>query len=173
MPEVDLQVFAVRCESDRAWVLHDRNPDMTSFVAGMAGHGSMFILGQVRQPVALMTMRRLLVETAGLAADYLEGTPERPVGGSAERARAPLEPGWAVAGDAVRPAGGDRPPRGGSRPRPGRELGRALLRLRDRRSGAGGARSRLAHVDVGSERGAVCDRAVGGGGGGGCGGLDG
>src|ERR1700683_2176668 len=30
-----------------------------------------------------MTMRRLLEETAGLAADYLEGTPERPVGGSA------------------------------------------------------------------------------------------
>jgi glutamate/tyrosine decarboxylase-like PLP-dependent enzyme len=27
-----------------------------------------------------MTMRRLLEETAGLAADYLEGTPERPVG---------------------------------------------------------------------------------------------
>jgi glutamate/tyrosine decarboxylase-like PLP-dependent enzyme len=30
-----------------------------------------------------MTMRRLLEETAGLAADYLEGTPERRVGGSA------------------------------------------------------------------------------------------
>ncbi len=30
-----------------------------------------------------MTMRRLLEETVGLAADYLERTPERPVGWSA------------------------------------------------------------------------------------------
>src|SRR5580698_9295837 len=30
-----------------------------------------------------MTVRRLLEETAGLAADYLEGLPERPVGWSA------------------------------------------------------------------------------------------
>jgi hypothetical protein len=55
-----------------------------------------------------MTVRRLLEETAGLAADYLEGLPERPVGWSASvdalRARlggalpdAPVDPRQVVA----------------------------------------------------------------------------
>ena len=44
-----------------------------------------------------------------------------------------------------------------------RDPERPLLRLRDRRRRAGGARGRLAHVDVGPERGPVRRRAFGGG----------
>ena len=110
--------------------------------------------------------RDLLSRTAEIAADYLESLGERPVFPRTTRRRC----GRRSAGRCPRsptdpPRWWTSSPRRPSRAR--RDAERPLLRLRDRRRGARGARGRLAHLRLGPERRPLRRRPVGGGGRGG------
>ena len=92
-----------------------------------------------------MTIRSLLHETAGCAAAFLEGISELPVGGPpASTSFAPASAGRCPRGR--RAARGDRAARGRRGPRARGDRGQPLLRVRDRRRGARGARGRLAYA---------------------------
>ena len=104
--------------------------------------------------------RTLLHQTADLAADFLEGLPSRPVHATASH------------DDLLAAFDGDLPARGEAAgeivvgPRPDRRSGAdrqrrtALLRVRDRRQPAVGARGGLADERLGQQRRALRDRSV-------------
>ena len=124
------------------------------FVSSTSVHGGAAYDGGTPLPEdpPMPDRRALLHQTADLAADFLDGLAERPVGATADPRRAARGVRRAAADGRRGARRGRRPPRRGRRPGPGRERRAALLRVRDRRLAAGRARRRLADERLGPER---------------------